>query len=310
MKNLLFAVTLIPALAHSQLTNAPLSIWEKLKDKVGINIETELEISLVDDHFILKGPARKKRRVINDLGKLSKVKASGKYDINRPIIIDDIIPASIKNNRWEMHLQNGPNCHNNTLLTLGLNKRRMHVNTDEFSEYLKQYCKKTPSPEQGGIGVQFSSGGIPMHSYFILSDDLTYEKANISGGQDPITREHQAPRFRKFSKVRKQGDSFFKCSYRDIKRSCSDYVLKLGDRVDQLHKETAEMIYSLRGADKLTEKKERAYTLESNLFRDGTCGDYQELLLDKIGSIISSYLEMEMTGSIYGMGSYDRLPRI
>ena len=310
MRKLLIPLILIPTLVNAELRNAEFSVWDKVKLKFGFEIEKELSIEMANDHYILKGPPTQKSRVIRDFSRLSSIRPTGNYSIDKPIIIDDIIPSSIKNNKWEMHLQNGPNCHNNTLLSLGLMGRRMHVGVDEFNEYLNQYCEEIDQPEQGAIGVQFSSGNVPMHSYFIVNTDFIYEKRNVGGGQDPQTREFYAPYFRKFSDYRKNNDTFFKCENKDITKTCSAYVIELGNRVDELHEKTGEMIYSLRGSDQKDENKEEAYALEALLFNDSSCIGYQEILNDKIGSIISSYLEMEMTGSIYGRGSYDRLPRI
>ena len=296
MKNLIITLILFSPLAFSELRNTPRSFWGSVSNKMGM--EESLDIEIKNNNYILKGSASEKRKMINDLSRLTGINATGQVNLNSPIIINDIIPSTIKNNKWDRHLLNGPNCHNNTLLTLGLMDRRMYVAPEEFSEHLKYYCEEINTPEKGAIGVQFSNGGLALHSYTIISMDMTYEKANVDGAQPPY--------FKNFSDSRKKNDTFYSCQDKNLKRSCSPHVLDLDKRIDHLHKETRDMIHHLSDATKISEKKQRAYQLEAEVFIDGTCGEYQELLVRRLHSIIGAYTEMEMTGAIYGKTTYDR----
>lgn len=303
----LIATTLI-LLSHSafsDITNTPQSVWAKIGGKLGI--EKDFSIKIKDGRYVMYGPAHEKRQALEELSQWSKKPISGNFSLEKPLIVDSILPDTVSENIYSRHLLNGPNCHNNSLITLGIMNKRMYVGDKEFKKNLEVFCQETDAPSTEALGVVYSNNGTAFHSYITIGSDIKFDKVNVRGDL--------FPRFKKSSKDELDNSVFYNCSKRHrvmktITRTCSKNVLELSKKLEALHKKTSRLAMSLAGAKERFQNKQVAYELESEIFRDDTCPKYQELLEARIDSILSFYTELEMTGGIYGKTTYDRGPRI
>ena len=287
--------------AHSELINTPRSFWGKISGK--LSLEQNLSLKNENGRYVLHGSEENKKQAIKDLAKWSEKRANGDVDMREPIVVDDLIADSVLKNQWTRHLLNGPNCHNNSLITMGIMSKRMYVGPEEIDKHLELFCKPIHSPQIGSIGVQRTSGGLSLHSYVVVGENLIYQKANVRGNSGPV--------FSTFPEKWKQNDLFFQCEKTDITRTCSEHVRELSEEVENLHQRTANMVKSLRNATNYKAYIQEAHELDAKIFLDGSCPQHQELLQTRIQSMLGLYTELEMTGGIYGKGTYDTYgPRI
>ena len=298
--SILLLSTLITLPAHAEIKNTERSFFGRIAKSFS-DEPSDLQIKIKGDDYILYGSAEEKEQTLKEISRFSGKRVTGNFDINEPLIINSIMPNAITENKYTRHLLNGPNCHNNALITTGLMTRRMYVGDSEIQQQLELNCQEVYSPRAGDSGLQYSSGKVALHSYVVFTNNLSYEKRDVAGDR--------FPKFKTFE-TRKGSDTFYRCNKVNLERSCSQEVKVLSKKVDKLHLKTGKLIEMLRDPNDRHNSLELARELKAKLYQDNTCLSHQELMETRLESIIAAYIEIEMTGAIYGRGTYDKGPRI